>query len=228
MILHPLSQVLMYALVLSAILSSKLPGIDNRFSYAIYLTAGILAWSLFSDLISSCLTLFIDKGNLMKRVMFPKICLPLIVSGFALINNLLLLVCILIIFMLLGHNPSIELIWLPFLFLVTLGLGLGLGLMLGILNVFIRDVGQIVPILLQFGFWFTPIVYMVTIIPEQYRAWLALNPMYHITSGFQNVLVYHQPPDWPALLLVAIASIMLMGIAMFMFRKASPEMVDVL
>lgn len=228
MVLHPLTQVLMYALVLSAVMSAKMPGIDSRFSYAIYLTAGILAWSLFTEVVSRCLTIFIDNGHLMKKMVFPKICLPLIVTGSALVNNALFLLSIIGIFALLGHFPGVEVLWLPVLFVITIALGLGIGLVLGVFNVFIRDVGQIVPIMLQFAFWFTPIVYMATIIPEKYRGLLVLNPMYHVVAGYQNVLVFGHPPELAGLLAVGVCSLAMLGFAMFLFRRASAEMVDVL
>ena len=81
MIINPLAQVAIYALVLSNVLAAKLPGIDNKYAYALYLMAGMLAWSLFSEIISRCLTLFIDQGNLMKKMRFPRITLPVIVVG---------------------------------------------------------------------------------------------------------------------------------------------------
>ena len=90
MILNPLAQVLIFAFVLSAVLSAKLPGIGNRYAYAIYLMAGILGWSLFAEIVNRCLTLFIDNGNILKKLVFPKIALPLIVTGSALVNNALL------------------------------------------------------------------------------------------------------------------------------------------
>ena len=106
MILNPLSQVLIFAFVLSAVLSAKLPGIDNQYAYAIYLMAGTLGWSLFAEIVNRCLTLFIDNGNILKKLVFPKIALPLIVTGSALVNNTLLFVAILLIFGVLGHLPS--------------------------------------------------------------------------------------------------------------------------
>lgn len=228
MVLHPLAQVVMFALVLSAVLSAKLPGIENRYAYAIYLMAGILAWSLFSEIISRCLTIFIDNGNLLKKLVFPRISLPVIVAGSAFVNNTLLFSAIIAVFAVLGHIPSVSLVWLPFLFAVNVALALGLGLVLGVLNVFMRDIGQIVPVLLQFGFWFTPIVYMPSIVPEAYRHWLPFNPMYHVVTGYQDVLVFDRAPEVTGPLVVAVLAIALLGFALFLFRKASAEMVDVL
>ncbi len=226
MILHPLSQVIIFAFVLSAVMSAKLPGIDNRYAYAIYLMAGTLGWSLFAEIVNRCLTLFIDNGNILKKLVFPKMALPLIVTGTALINNILLFVAILAIFGVLGHMPGAALIWLPLLMLITIALALGLGLVLGVLNVFIRDIGQIVPVGMQFLFWFTPIVYMVNIIPEQYQKWLALNPLIPVITGYQNVLLYNKAPDWSSLGAIVIIALVLLAFALLLFRKASPEMVD--
>jgi len=226
MILNPLAQVLIFAFVLSAVLSAKLPGIANRYAYAIYLMAGILAWSLFIEIVNRCLTLFIDNGNILKKLVFPRIALPLIVTGSASVNNALLLVAILMIFAILGHLPGTALIWLPVVMVINVALALGLGLALGVLNVFIRDIGQVVPVFLQFVFWFTPIVYTVEIIPKEYRAWLILNPLIPIITGYQRALLYNRAPDWAGLGVVALMAAGLLVFALVLFRKASPEMVD--
>lgn len=226
MILNPLAQVLIFTFVLSAVLSAKLPGINNRYAYALYLMAGTLAWSLFSEIVNRCLTLFIDNGNILKKLVFPKIALPLIVTGSALVNNALLLLAVFGIFGVLGHWPGAAVLWLPALMITTIALALGLGLSLGVLNVFMRDVGQIVPVLMQFIYWFTPIVYMVNILPAEYRAWLKLNPLVPIVTSYQNVLLYDRAPDWPALTWLVLIATTLLLFALFLFRKAAPEMVD--
>src|SRR3989338_3508055 len=65
---NPLAQVLIYALILSNVIGAKLPGVENQYAYSIYLMAGLLVWNLFSEVISRCLNLFIEQGNLMKKV----------------------------------------------------------------------------------------------------------------------------------------------------------------
>lgn len=228
MIIHPLGQVLMYALILSAVLSAKLPGINNRFAYAIYLLSGILAWSMFVEVVERCTRVFIDNAELMKKMVFPRICLPLIVMGTALLNSFFLFLAGLLVFVVLGHFPGRHLLWLPVIVLINLGLAAGLGLILGVLNVFVRDVGQVVSLALQYGFWFTPIVYVPEIIPPQFRALLQLNPLYWVVTGYQNTLAFHRPPHWTGLAVVAAGAGFLMLSALFLFRRAAPEMVDVL
>ncbi|HCH77364.1 MAG: ABC transporter [Pseudomonas sp.] len=228
MIIHPLAQVAIYALVLSNVLAARLPGIESKYGYAQYLLAGILAWSLFSEIVTRCLTLFIEQGSLMKKMRFPRITLPVIVMGSSLLNNLLLLLALLLVFALLGQLPHVQMLWLAPLTLACMVIALGIGLILGILNVFVRDIGQVVPILLQMWFWFTPIIYPVNIIPEAYRGALAFNPMFPIVNAYHEVLVYGRAPDGQHVLLLCLVGLLLMGLGLFMFRRAAPEMVDVL
>jgi len=229
MLIEPLVMVGIYAVILSAVLRAKLPGLEgSRFGYAIYLICGIACWTLFSEVITRCLNLFIQNGDLMKKIVFPKVCLPLIAVGTSLINSILFICASIVIFLLIGHDLTFQILYLPLLMLLTMGLGLGFGLILGILNVFIRDIGQAVPLILQLGFWFTPIVYPTSIVPDQVKTLLYLNPVYPLVDGYRAVLAYGRSPEWIPLAGLAAGSLVLLGIALWMFRKASPEMVDVL
>jgi lipopolysaccharide transport system permease protein len=226
MIIHPLAQVAIYALILSNVLGARLPGIDNKYAYALYLIAGILAWNLFAEIVGRCLTVFIEQGNLMKKMRFPRIALPIIVVGSALLNNLLLFAAVLIIFAALGHAPNMQMFWLLPLTLTIVALAVGIGLVLGVLNVFIRDIGQVMPIVLQVWFWFTPIVYSINIVPDYLRGTLDANPMYPIVAAYHNVLVYKVPPDLAQIGVVVLIAVGLMLLGLFLFRRASAEMVD--
>lgn len=226
MILNPLAQVLIFAFVLSAVLSAKLPGIDNRYAYAIYLMAGTLGWSLFSEIMGRCVTMFVDNANILKKLAFPRVALPCIVVGSAIVNNVLLFLAVLLIFGFLGHVSGAALVALPVVMVVTIALALGVGLMLGVLNVFIRDIGQVVPVVMQFLYWFTPVVYMVNIIPEEFRHWLSLNPLVTIVTAYHDILLYDRMPDFGALLNVMTLAVVLLIISLVIFRKANAEMVD--
>ena len=228
MIINPLAQVAIYALILGNVLAAKLPGIDNKHAYPIYLMSGLLAWTLFSEIIGRCLNLFIEQGNLMKKMQFPRITLPAIVVGSNLLNNALLFISMLGIFALLGHHFSIAMLWLMPLTIILTGFALGIGLALGVTNVFVRDLGHAVPILLQVWFWFTPIVYPATIIPEDYRHWMAFNPIYHFTTAYQDILVYGRPPEVGGIVIIGLSSLVLLLLSLFLFRRSSEEMVDVL
>lgn len=228
MVLQPLAQVAIYSLVLSRIMGARLPGISNEYAYSIYLMAGMVAWSLFVDIITRSLTLFVDNGNLMKKIFFPRVCLPFIAVGAALVSNLLLFAATVFIFALLGHAPTLALAWLPLLVLINCAFALGLGLSLGVLNVFVRDVSQVMTVVLQLWFWMTPVVYTPDILGERFQQIIALNPMYYIVTSFQDVMLYGKAPALGPLAWMALGSFAVLGLSLVMFRRASPEMVDVL
>lgn len=228
MIIHPLMQVLIFATILSEVLSAKLPGITSKYAYALYLMAGTLCWTLFAETISRCLTLFIDNGNLMKKMAFPRICLPFIAAGSVLVNNLLLLLAVCIVFAVMGHVPSAQALWLPPLILLTLIFAMSIGLLLGVLNVFMRDIGQVVPVVLQALFWLTPVVYSLQILPQRIQAYFRFNPLYALVTSYQNVLLYERPPMLGQLAIILAVTVLISLMALVVFRRASPEMVDAL
>lgn len=228
MIIHPLAQVLIFALVLSEVLAAKLPGIDNKYAYALYLMAGTLGWTLFAETVSRSVVLFVENANLMKKMAFPRICLPIITAGTTLVQNVLLAAAIFVVFTVLGHLPGKQAMWLPVLILVSLMLSTALGLLLGIVNVFVRDVGQVVPVVLQTLFWMTPVVYSIDMLPAGTRAWFKLNPLLPLITSYQNVLIFDRPPQWTGLVWLTGAALGLAALALLVFRRASAEMVDVL
>jgi lipopolysaccharide transport system permease protein len=95
-----------------------------------------------------------------------------------------------------------------------------------VLNVFMRDVGQVVPVAMQFLYWFTPVVYMANIIPEAYRSWLALNPLVPIVVAYHDILLYNRVPQAGTLVGAAVVAVVSLFVSLVLFRKAVPEMVD--
>jgi lipopolysaccharide transport system permease protein len=228
MIIHPFMQILIYALVLSAIMKAKFTGIESQYAYAIYLISGIIGWNLFSDISSRLLTVFIDNGNLIKKVSFPRILLPMVIVGVSLVNFLLMFVSMFIIFAILGHFSIEHLIWLPLLILITLLNAIGVGLFFGVINIFIRDVGQIMTIGLHFWFWLTPIVYSLEMLPDSYKFLFTYNPLYGLITGYQSILAYNSSPSLKLLIYPSISGIVLFFLALFVLKKANYEMSDVL
>lgn len=227
-VLNPLFQVLIFALVLSNIMCARIEGSNNPFAFSIYLMSGMLAWNLFSEIIGRSLSLFLDNASMMKKINFPKVTMPLIMVGSCVLNNVLLFLSMMIIFLILGHSFNASIILLIPLMLILVVFAFGIGLILGVLNVFIRDIAQFIPILLQVMFWFTPIVYPANIIPAQYVPYMHMNPMYGIVEAYHQILLYGQSPSiLEHISLLFIGGIILL-LGLYIFRKASPEMVDVL
>ena len=227
-ILHPLAQVLIYATILSSVLSAKLPGIDSKYAYAIYLMSGMLCWMLFSEIFSRCIGIFTDNANIIKKMSFPKIVLPATVVLSSVINNLILFAAIAVVFAFLGHFAGANLIFLPIFSLVTVMLAVGFGLFFGVINVFMRDVGQIIAIVLQFLFWLTPIVYMTSILPSNLQELIYINPLVGVVSGYHDILIYDKMPDFSLLIYPIIIGAASLGAAFFVYKRAEEEMADVL
>ena len=228
MILNPLAQATIFAIVLSEVLITKIPNIENKSAYAIYLMAGMSAWGLFAEIMNRCTTVFIDYSNTLKKISFPRLCLPLIVGGSALINHLLLLAAIAVVFLFFGHLPTIAWLALPIGMLLIVLLAFGLGIILGLLNVFSRDVGQVMGIVLQLWFWFTPVVYLMDNMPQRFLKVLKLNPMTPMVKIYQNALLYGQFPAMADLYIPILISSGLFLFSFWIFRRASADLVDAL
>lgn len=224
----PLVQAAMFVLIFSGILSARLPGNESVYGYVLYLLSGLMAWNLFSEVVTKCTSLFIEQGNLIKKISFPKVTLVGVVIGIGVVNNIAMFMIALILSLIL--NPGLEwfMFWLLPLYAILFAIALGLGLILGVLNVFIRDIGLGLSITLQLLFWATPIIYTIDIIPESLRSFVEANPLYAIISGFHNVLVYGKPPDILPLLNSFYLASLLLALGLFMFRKAGSEMADAL
>jgi lipopolysaccharide transport system permease protein len=225
-ILHPLMQAAIFALVLSAVLATKLPGVTNKAGYAIYLMAGLAAWGLFSEIINRCTTIFIEYGGMLKKISFPRLCLPVIVGGSALLNHVLLLIAIAVVFLFFSHFPGAAWVVLPIGMLIITAFAFGLGVLLGIFNVFVRDVGQVFTVVVQIWFWLTPIVYTSSTLPKSLNWLIVINPMAPLVTLYQDAMLYNTYPQWGTLLIPILVSATLFILSFFVFYQASTELVD--
>ncbi len=224
----PLVQAAMFALIFSGVLSARLRGNESDHAYVLYLLSGLMAWNLFSEVVTRCTSLFVDQGNLIKKISFPKVTLVGTVVGISIVNNSAIFLITLILSMILKSELGWFIFWLVPLYILLLAVALGLGLVLGVLNVFIRDIGLGLPIALQLLFWAIPVIYVIDIIPESFRPLIEANPLYPIIAGLHNILVYSKPPDILPLFTPFLLAVLLLSLGLYLFRKAGPEMMDVL
>lgn len=227
-VLHPLAQAAIFTIVLSEVLGARLGGIADKAAYPVYLMAGLAGWGLFTEILNRCLTVFIEYGGMLKKIAFPRLCLPLIVWGSALVNHLLLLVAMVVIFLFFGHYPSATWVAVPLGILLISLFAFGLGVLLGIINVFSRDVGQVMSVIVQLWFWLTPIVYPYDALPAAIRNLVALNPMAPLVRIYQDAILFGRWPDLASLAPPAAMALALFALSFVIFRRASPELVDAL
>ncbi len=227
-ILNPLAQAAIFALVLSEVLGAKLGVSNDKAAYPIYLMSGMAAWGLFAEIVNRSLTVFIEYGPTLKKIAFPRICLPVIVGGSAILNHVLLLAATVVVFALLGRLPGVGWLVIPLGVVLISMFAFGLGLLLGIFNVFVRDVGQVFSVVLQIWFWLTPVVYPAETIPQGLVWLVAINPMAPLVRLYQGALLNNAWPNLIDLLYPFTLSVVLLACALAVFRRASPELVDVL
>lgn len=225
-LINPLAMIVVYTVVFSQLMQARLPGVDNSLAYGIYLCAGILTWGLFAEIIGRCQSVFLEHANLLKKLSFPRICLPLVVVLNALLNFAIIFVLFLGFLLLTDNFPGWPVLGVLPVLLIQVLFAVGLGIILGVLNVFFRDVGQLTGIVLQFWFWFTPIVYPLSILPEGIAPLLAYNPMAPLIQAYQGIFVQGLWPDWQSLWPMALACVLLCLFALSMFRKRVGELVD--
>jgi len=228
-LIGPLAMILIYTLVFSQVMRSRLAGVDSTFGYSIFLCAGLLPWTYFTESLTRLQSVFVANGNLMKKARFPRICLPLIALGTAAFN--FAVVALLFVAFLFASDsfPGLVLIAALPALVVQTALAVGLGMLFATLNVFFRDVGQALTLLLQFWFWLTPIVYPLATLPAWAQTLLAWNPMTVVVSHYQWVLVYGRAPDtgsWLGLVAVAALALAALWLGLATYRRRVGEMVD--
>ena len=225
-VINPLAMIVVYTVVFSQIMRAKLPGVDSQFAYSIYLCAGVLTWTFFSETVSRAQNVFLENANLLKKISFPRLCLPVIVVANASLNFAIIFGLFTIFLIFSGSFPGVVYFALFPILLIQILFSVGLGITLGVLNVFFRDVGQLFGVVLQFWFWLTPVVYPINILPAVVRDALRYNPMTNIITSYQNILVNGQWPDWLSLWPVTLIAVLLCFMGMHLFRKHAGEMVD--
>jgi lipopolysaccharide transport system permease protein len=225
-ILNPLAMIFVYTVIFAQVMKARLPGTDSTFAYSIYLCSGVLTWGLFSEITGRGQSMFLDYANLIKKINFPRICLPVILVLNALLNFAIVFGLFTAFLAVSGNFPGIVYIGIVPVLVIQILFSIGLAMILGVLNVFFRDVGQFFGIALQFWFWLTPIVYPSTILPESIRSLVGWNPMTPIIMSYQTILVNGQWPQWHTLWPVTALGIVLCVLGLNLFRKRSGEMVD--
>ena len=225
-VLNPLAMILVYTVVFSTVMRARLPGVDSVFAYSIYLCAGVLTWGLFTEIVGRAQNVFVDNANLIKKLSFPRICLPVVVLLSASLNFAIIFGLFTAFLLATGNFPGWTYAAVFGVLAVEIVFAIGLGMTLGVLNVFFRDVGQFFGIVLQFWFWLTPIVYSVQILPDSVRPLMAWNPMAAVVGAYQDILVNAQWPQWRELLPATLLGLALCVMGVHLFRAHGGEMVD--
>ena len=180
-VLKPLSLMLIFTVVfgwLAQVPSDGLP-------YPVFSLCAILPWQLFAQTLSSTSQSLISNQNLLTKVYFPRLVIPLAALGVGLMDFMIaaaILACVMAYFQMV---PTLLALLLPSFVLLAVMMSLGVGFWFSALNIQYRDVGHALPFLTQLWFFATPIAYPSSLVPESWRTWYGLNPMATVVEGFR-------------------------------------------
>ena len=186
-LIKPLISILVFGYI-----SSKINNTENTATNFVYVASAMLLWQLFSNVFNDVSNSIIGNSNLFSKVYFPKIIIPISTILVCLIDFLISLIILIVLFIIAGQTIHWHIILAPLFILLTLINGFGIGLYFATINVKFRDVKFIVPVILQFGMYVTPVIfntrYYLDRIPEWMHWIFYLNPMVGAIDGFKYSL----------------------------------------
>jgi lipopolysaccharide transport system permease protein len=226
LVLEPAAQIFVYTLIFGRVLGARMPGVENELAYGIFICAGIITWNFFAELVNRSQTVFLEHAGLLKTMSFPRSALIVALVANASINFAIVAAIFMVALGLAGAWPGWALLGALPLLGIQACFGVGIGVLTGTVNVFFRDVARSVGVAMQFGFWLTPIVYPISIVPEGFRRAYDWNPMVPIVEGYQRIVIAHAMPEWESLGWPLLLSMVVLVLGWGVFRKLGPDLVD--
>ena len=213
--LNPLLQIAVYAIVFPLILKNTQP------NYVVFLCAGLIPWTFFSTAINRSAFTLIENGNLLKKVYFPRVILPISAMCSGIINFFISCLIILVFCVIWQVGISWHIVFVPLIAVIQGLLALGLGMALGAMDAYFQDLEYIVNFIVQLLFYGTPVVYELSQFSSQsfLSFMIRLNPMTTIMNSYRDVFLYHQIPDMFALGIVFLVTLIIVALGYLVFSK---------
>jgi lipopolysaccharide transport system permease protein len=221
-IIQPLFMMLIFTVFFGRL--AKIP--SDGIPYPLFVLAALLPWTLFAEGITRSTSSMITNANIMTKVYFPRLIMPLSGILSPLVDFVFSFLILVIMMALYGFIPTLNIIFLPLFILLALATSLGIGLWLSALNVQYRDFQYTIPFLIQLGLFASPVVYPASLVPESVRFLYGLNPMAGVIEGFRWALLGTQIPGAMILVSVGMVALLLVSGA-FYFRKMEQYYADV-
>jgi len=227
-VIHPLSQFLLYYFIFAVVIKIRLGPEYGGTNYAIWLISGLLPWLFFAEVITRSPSAVVGQSSLIKKMVFPSEIMSFVHLIAGLINHFIGIIILTGFLLLLGSGISFKVFFIfPYLVVVAMFV-LGLSWLLSSLNVFLRDVGQIVGVVVNIWFFLTPILYTQDLIPKNWQWFYGLNPMLHLIEGYRMALLGKADFDGMGLFYFFGVSLFIFILGGFTFKRLKPEFADVL
>jgi lipopolysaccharide transport system permease protein len=225
-LIMPAVMIFIYTVIFSRVMGAKMPGVNSTYSFGIYLIAGVLPWNAFVNTLNRASGVFIDKKNIISKMPVSLATLPLyIVLSECITLCIGFGIYIFLLYMLGVGLPRFALL-LPFIVAVQQIFAYALGLLLATLSVFLRDLREVTAVVTQIWFWFTPIVYMPSILPPRFARFLSLNPAYFFTHAYQDIFFHGTAPNMKLLILLTLLGHGTLLLAIWTLRRLEKDVRD--
>jgi len=225
-VLRPFLTMLIFTIIFSRI--AKLPS-EGGAPYALMVLAGLLPWTFFSTALGDASNSLVNNSNLISKVYFPRLIIPTATIVVAFVD-LMISFIILVALMLWYHfAPSINILALPLFVVLGFLASLGPGLWIASLNVKYRDFRYVIPFLIQFGLYVSPVGFSSTAVPEQWRLAYSLNPMVGVIDGFRwSILGGNSQIYWPSLMFTIVITVFFLWLGIRQFRRMEKTFADLI
>lgn len=209
---------------ITAAVFSRLFNMDIK-TYALYLFAGLIPWNLFTSMLTQSSMAYISNEGLMRKIYIPRLVFPLSISIGTTIDSILAFLSLFILFLIVGSNFSISMMFVPISYLLLYLFGLGISVALSLFTVFFRDLQQVITVSLQALFFLTPVMYRQQDIGGWVGAIVNLNPMTHFIALFRAPLYEHGIPPLENLSVACIWVAISLAIGAISYQKLQSKII---
>lgn len=221
------------AMLILTFVFGRLAGLraESSAPYAIVVLSGVLAWQLFSGCFTAFGQSLVSNANLIGKIFFPRLLVPLAAGVAALADFAVTLLLLVVAMVWLGVDPTMRLVVIPFLAVLTYLAALGPGLIVGAMNVRFRDFRFIVPFVVQIGLYISPVAYPISIVREKLGNWTyvyALNPMVGIVEAFRWAIIPGATFDGYLIGISLVVVVLMMGLGLAFFASEERAFADVI
>lgn len=222
-ILQPILTMLVFTVIFGRI--AKIP--SDGVPYPIFVYSGLLAWNFFNSSVSTAGSSLISASNLITKVYFPRIVVPIATIGVSVVEFAISTVILILMMLLYGISPSADLWFLPFLLLGLFITTVGISAWLSAITVTFRDFRFIIPFALQIWMYLTPIIYPISFIPERWQFLTYFNPIAGWISAIRAVFL-DLPIDWVGIACSALWAALLLYFGLRYFARVERRFADII
>jgi len=220
-VIQPLTGLVIFTIFFDRLVKIQTPGMP----YPLFAFSGMVSWFFFTHIVTNAGASLVESQALIRKVYFPRILLLFAKTIVGLVEFGISMILLILLMLVMGFPPRWSIILLPLFVLLNIAVGLSIAIWLGALTIRYRDFHHIIPYLVNFSIWLTPVFYPVTLIPPKLEWLVYLNPMAATIAGFRWALTGGPLPDKNYLLsLVPIVALLISGFAYF--RRVEDEISD--